>query len=235
MFAHVANRDVGRQVILDELPRRRRHHRLTAMSDGPETSRPVHRRSVVVTQLQIGRTGVQRDPDPDGPGRRPFDPGQTSLDVGGSSHCIDGRNEDDEPAVALTPGFDGNPPVAERHIVDHCVVSPQRLHHEVGRFLPQRGAPLYVGEEKGDQALRKICHGQRSYFSAVDHGLIRATSITRSHEPIPWFILSRDEVNLVGSASWGIVPQRLRRPCCSVWAGPACRISSPTREPTRHR
>jgi hypothetical protein len=136
---------------------------LPAVSDRPQSGRPVDRRPVVVTELQVGGTRVQRRPDPHRTRCRPLGGGETGLDLRDRAKGVACVIEHQEPAVTLASGLHRGPAVRLDRLVDDLVVLTQRSRHRLRRFLPHPGAALYVGEDEGDDAVGEIGHGRSSY------------------------------------------------------------------------
>ncbi len=142
------------EVVLNQVVGGRRHHRLPTVRDPPQPGCPVHRRAVVVAELEFGLPGVKRRPHPDRPRGRPFDICQTALHLGDGVHCVPRRPKNDKPAVPLAARLDRHPVSGLDGRVDDVVMEAQRLHHDLRSVLPEPGAAFHIREEERDGSLR---------------------------------------------------------------------------------
>jgi hypothetical protein len=76
---------------------------------------------------------------------------QRPLEGTGGDQGVDSASEDGEEAIAFAPAFDHDAPVLLDRLGEQRIMAGERLAHGLRVLLPQAGAALDVGEQKGDR------------------------------------------------------------------------------------
>jgi hypothetical protein len=144
-----------RELVGHQLGRRPRQQDLAALTERPQPSGPVERRSVVVAAAQLGLAGVQRGPRGEGDGAGPAFRDQQLLEGQGCGRCVACPREDREGRVALSLGLDQPPRVGGDGPGDERLVLGEGGAHDPTVPLPEGRGSLDVGQQEGEDAFRK--------------------------------------------------------------------------------
>ena len=163
-LAEVADRNPRRELVLDELARRRREQHLPAVARGPDARGLVDAHADVALLTHSGLAGVQAHAHLDlyafGPSVR--------MEVALRRHCGPDRVfpawEGDEERVALR--VDLVAPVSRRGLADDALVLGEHFCVVRADLPEQLRRPFDVGEEEGDRSARKLRH-RRSLTQSV--------------------------------------------------------------------
>jgi hypothetical protein len=144
--AEIEQRHPVGEPVLHRLGHRPRHEDLLPVRRPHDPRRAVDRGAEIVVVALVRRPGVQSAAHLQRqPRRRPGVP-QPQLDRNHRRQRVRRRPEHRVDAVA--GGLDDAPGVALDRLAQYRVVARDRLRHQLRLRLPQRGAPLDVGEEK---------------------------------------------------------------------------------------
>jgi len=80
------------------------------------------------------------------------------LERGSSGKGVSGAGEDRKQAVSRAPALQKGAAVGIDGGLSECIMPGERLAHRLGVLLPQAGAALDVGEDKGNRSRREIAH-----------------------------------------------------------------------------
>ena len=166
VLAQVAQRGARRQVVADQVGRRRREQHLAAVAGRQQPRQPVQGRGAVgAVAVGVGRAGVQRQPHPQRlgqPGVGPRLGQQRPLGVERRGHRGRGGGEGGQQRVADRPGDDAA--VVGDGGAEDRLVAGDGGRHGPGVVAPEAGAALDVGEEEGHRAAREV--GRRPWEEA---------------------------------------------------------------------
>lgn len=127
------------------------------MGDGAQTGAAIDG-AVVVTGAQVGLAGVERQANPQRRGGRPRFAEEGRLEGRSCSDGVRGTSEDGEAAVPLAAWADDMAAVGGDGRLNEGVMPGQGGRHGGGMALPEGGAALDIGEQKGEGAGRQVRH-----------------------------------------------------------------------------
>jgi hypothetical protein len=148
--AQVAKVRVSRESLLHQGGSGLRQENLSSVRGSEEARHPVQRRSEVVATAWLDHAGVEGHPHPEGADLPPLLPEYGALGIEGSGDGCGsgGKSGADLVAHALEDttavGLDG--------AMHKDIVARERRFHRRSMLLPEPGAALDVGEEKGNGA-----------------------------------------------------------------------------------
>jgi hypothetical protein len=157
--AEVPDRDPGRQVLLDDLLRRRREQDLAAVAGGADPRSAVHADAHVALLAYPGLARVQSHAHLDVDVLRPPARGEIALCVHSRCDRLGGGAEGDEEGVALRV-HDASAVGGEGGAQEASVLGEQLVVPVAAEVLEQRGRAFDVREEEGDGSARELAQGQ---------------------------------------------------------------------------
>ena len=154
MLAEVAQRDVRRGIVAQQLPCRRRDEHLAAVSGRGDARSAVDAEADVPFAADGRLAGVDAHPHPQLLAAGPVMGGKLALPVEGSSDGILGAPEGREERVALR--VDLRAVVVGESRPDDPLMVGEDGRVFLAQLLQQPSRPLDVGEEEGDGAGRPL-------------------------------------------------------------------------------